>query len=313
MRKAGGILLIVIGLFYTCECVCAEQAQKETVVQKQQATESQLPKDTNQVVMIFDGKELTLKQIEFLSPSLDYAMVENIADFWLDTQLLYEEAVKKGIDKDEKAKFLADMNYKKTIASGPMEKVRNDVKVTDENVRKYYEENKETDLSLQDPMYLSFSHITLNSLEEAEAVLKKINDGGDINQLAREQSTASDAQKGGKANKFQRNTVKTRFGDDFLNALLNATEGQIIGPVKNKDGKYEIARHEGKRAPKTKDFEKVKQTIRANLENQARKKAMEDLLNGLRENAKQRYKMALVPAEKHNNQKNEKNSEQKDN
>jgi parvulin-like peptidyl-prolyl isomerase len=95
--------------------------------------------------------------------------------------------------------------------------------------------------------------------------------------------------------------------------LLNATEGQIIGPVKNKDGKYEIVRHEGKRAQKIKDFEKVEQMIRANLENQARKKAMDDLTNGLRENAKQRYKMTLIPAGKHDNQQNDKNSKQNDN
>jgi peptidyl-prolyl cis-trans isomerase C len=240
-------------------------------------------------------------------------MAQEIANYWLDMQLLYEEAVKRGIDKDEKAKFLADISHKRTIASELLETVRNNAKVTDEEVHKYYEENKETDLSLKEPMYLSFSHITLNSLEEAEAALKRINAGEDINVLAKELSTASDAQRGGKANKFQENTVRSRFGSDFLNALLNATEGQIIGPVKNKDGKYEIVRHEGKRAQKIKDFEKVEQMIRANLENQARKKAMDDLTNGLRENAKQRYKMTLIPAGKHDNQQNDKNSKQKDN
>jgi hypothetical protein len=313
MRKAGMILLVVVSVLFACEYVCAEQAQTGTVSQEQQATGPQLPQDANYVVMVLDANVLTLKQIMYFGSGPDYARAQEIANYWLDTQLLYEEAARRGINKDEKAKFLADISYKKTIASELLETVRNNVKVTDEEVRKYYEGNKETDSSLRDPMYLSFSHITLNSLEEAEAVLKKINNGSDINQLAREQSAATDAQKGGKANKFQENTVRSRFGDDFLNALLNATEGQIIGPVKTKDGKYEIARHEGKKASKLKDFEKVGQMIRANLENQTRKKAVDDLMNGLREKAKQRYKMALMPAEKHNEQQDDKNSKQNDN
>jgi peptidyl-prolyl cis-trans isomerase C len=309
MRKVKLILLIVMGTLFVCSNVQA----KEAVSVQPQAKEPNLPQDANHVVMIFDGKELTLRQIEYLSPVPDYAAAEEIAKFWLDTQLLYEEALKRGIDKDEKVKFLADLNYKKTMDSELAARVRNDVKVTDEEVRKYYEENKQTDSSLKEPMYLSFSHITLNSLEEVNSVLKRIEAGEDFDVLAKELSKATDAQKGGKANKFQENTVKSRFGEVFLNALLGATEGQVIGPVKNKDGKYEIARHEGKRAAKIKDFDKVEQTIKTNLENQARKKAVEDLMNGLREKAKQRYKMTPAPAEKLDMQQNDKNSKQSNN
>lgn len=302
MRKAELILLIVIGMLFVCEYVYAEQA-----------AEPNLPQDTNQAVMIFDGKELTLKQIEYLAPSLNYAVVEDIANFWLDTQLLYEEAVKRNIDKDEKVKFISDIGHKKTVASELLAKVRNDVRVTDEDVRKYYEQNKEADPALREPTFLSFSHITVSSLPEAEAVLKKINEGNDINQLARELSTASDAQKGGKANKFQENTVKSRFGDEFLAALLNVTEGQLIGPIKDKDGNYEIARHEGKRASKAKDFEKVRQVIKTNLENQAKEKAVKDLINSLKEKAKQKYKKTGILSEKNSKQESNTKSQQKDN
>jgi len=309
MRKAGMILLVVVGVLFAPDYMRAEEAASV----QQQVKEPNLPQDANYVIVILDGKELTLKQIGFISPNFDYAMAQEIANYWLDIQLLYEEAVKRGIDKDEKAKFLADISHKRTIASELLETVRNNAKVTDEEVHKYYEENKETDLSLKEPMYLSFSHITLNSLEEANSVLKRIEAGEDFNVLAKELSKATDAQKGGKANKFQENTVKSRFGEVFLNALLGATEGQVIRPVKNKDGKYEIARHEGKRAAKIKDFDKVEQTIKTNLENQARKKAVEDLMNGLREKAKQRYKMTPAPAEKLDMQQNDKNSKQSNN
>ncbi len=253
--------------------------------------------------MVFDGKELTLKQIGFLNPGFNYAMAADVADFWLNTQLLYEEAVKRGLDKDERVKFLADIAAQKTVASELAAKVKNDAKVTDDEVRKYYEQNKETDSTLREPTYLSFTHITLNSLSEAEAVLKKISEGNDINRLAKEFSISSDASRGGKANKFQENTVRSRFGDEFLKALLNAAEGQVIGPIENRDGKYEIAKYEGKRASKVKDFEKVKQVIREKLESQAGEKAVKDLMSSLKEKAKQRYKKTGILSEKTTNRK----------
>ena len=279
----------------------------------QEANQPQVPQDGNQVVMVLDGRKLMIGQIKFLSPQLDYSRVEDIANYWLDTQLLYEEAVKRGVDKDEKAKFLADINYKRIMANELIERVRNEVKVTDQEVQKYYEENKQTDPTLTEPMYLSFSHITLNSPEEAQAALEKIKNGQDINKLAKELSAASDAQKGGKANKYQERTVESRFGKDFLDALLGATEGQIIGPIKNKDGKYEVARQEGKRSPQTKSFEKVQRTIRANLEDRAGRKTVEELLNGLREKAKRRYTKTGILSKEDNQTEKNKNPEQKKN
>lgn len=302
MRKAKLILLIVIGMLFSCEYVLGEQASRSPGPVGLQTKEPNLPQDENYVAAVFDGKELTLGQMMFFGPRLDYAMAREIADFWLNTQLLYEQAVKQGIDKDEKTKFLADISYKKTIASKLLEKVQSEVKITDQQVRKYYDETKQTDPTLTEPMYLSFSHITLNSLEDANAAIKRINAGEDINKLAGELSVASDAQKEGRVEKYQENAVKSRFGEEFLAALLNATEGQIIGPVKNREDKYEVARHEGKRAARIKDFEKVQQMIRTNIESQAQKKAVDDLINGLKENAKQRYKMNLVTAEKDNKQ-----------
>jgi hypothetical protein len=254
--------------------------------------------------MILDTKELTLKQMGFLDSSLDYKTVDSIANYWLDTQLLYEEAVKQGLDKDEKVKFITDINSKKMAITALINKAKGDIKITDQEVRKYYDQNKETDPNLKEPSYLSFSHITVESLSQAESVLEKVNAGGDINQLAKELSTASDAKRGGKADKYRQSTIQSRFGDDFLNALLGAAEGQVIGPVKNKNGKYEIARCEGQKTPKLKDFEKVSQQIKTNLEAHAGKNVVKDLIDSLRNNAKHRFKKAGILSEKDNEQKN---------
>jgi parvulin-like peptidyl-prolyl isomerase len=249
--------------------------------------------------------------MKYLSPELDFTTMKNIADFWLNNQLLYEEAVKKGIDKDPKTKFVADINFKRQIAGDLINKVLADIKISDADVKKYYDDNKDSDPTLKEPNYLSFSHITVDTPEKAQEVLKRLQKGEDINVLAKELSAAKDAEKGGLAEKYQEKTVAARFGQDFLDALEKASEGQIIGPVKNKDGKYEIARHEGRRSARLMDFDKVKDKIRANLENQAKKKAVDDLLNNLRQKAKDRYKKADILNESNNPADNEKNPEKK--
>jgi len=91
--------------------------------------------------------------------------------------------------------------------------------------------------------------------------------------------------------KFREETVRQRYGQEVLDALLQSSEGQIIGPIKNKDGKYEVMRHEGKRAARVLELDKVKDQIKMTLESQEKKDAVEKLIKKLRENAKDKYKL----------------------
>jgi hypothetical protein len=256
-----------------------------------QPPKPELPKDANYIVATFNDQNLTLKQVRFFAPDADFDTVKNVADFWINTQIIYEDAVKKAVDKDAKNKLMADIAFKKAIASAYIEQLQKDVNVSDEKIKKYYEENKDTDPRLKEPAYLSFSHITTETQEQAQAVRDRIDKGEEINELAKTLSIASDAKKGGKAAKFREETVRQRYGQEVFDAFGNSTEGQIIGPIKNKDGKYEIIRHEGKRAAKVIEFDKVKDQIKSTLEGQEKKNAVENLIKKLRQDAKDKIKM----------------------
>ncbi|MEN6385180.1 MAG: peptidyl-prolyl cis-trans isomerase, partial [Phycisphaerales bacterium] len=175
--------------------------------------------------------------------------------------------------------------------------------------KKYYEENKEKDPRLMEPAYLSFSHITVDTNEQAAAIRQRLEKGEEINELAKTLSVASDAKKGGKAVKFREETVRQQYGKPFFDALKSASEGEIVGPIQNSQGKYEIARHEGSRAPKVLDYEKVKDQIKASLEGQQKKESIEKLINDLREKEKSRYKLQGMFEEKENKNADEKKSE----
>ncbi len=256
-----------------------------------QPAKPELPKDQNYVVATFNDQNLTLRDVQYFAPNADFDTVKKVADFWINTQIIYEAAVKKAVDKDAKTKLLADIAFKKTIASAYVEQIQKDVNISDEKVNKYYEENKETDPQLKEPAYLSFSHITTETQEQAQAVRDRIDKGEEINEMAKTLSIANDAKKGGKAAKFREETVRQRYGQEVLDAFLNSSEGQIIGPIKNKDGKYEIIRHEGRRAAKVIEFDKVKDQIKSTLESQEKKNAVENTIKKLREDAKDKCKL----------------------
>jgi parvulin-like peptidyl-prolyl isomerase len=259
-----------------------------------QPPKPELPKDGNFVVATCQGKNLTLREVGYFAPNADFDTAKNVADFWINTQLLYEEAMKKAIDKDEKTKLMADIAFKKAIASAYIEQVQGEVKVSDAEVKKYYDENKDTDPRLKEPAYISFSHITVDTPEKAKAIIEQLNKGAEINELAKTESVAADAKKGGKAVKFREESVLQRYGKEFADALNNATEGQIIGPVKNKEGKYEVARHEGKRASYILPFDKTKDQIKSTLENEKKKNAVQDLLKNIQEKSKDKCKKADI-------------------
>ena len=148
-------------------------------------------------------------------------------------------------------------------------------------------------------MYFAFSHIKTGALAQAKAIRERIERGEDINALAKEVSLAKDAERGGKAIKYQESTIVSRFGDEFMQALMDASEGDIIGPVKDKEGKYEVARHEGRRDPRPKPFEEVEQQIRSKLNFERRRNAVDALIESLRNKAQSKVKrMGILSEEK---------------
>ncbi len=256
-----------------------------------------IPTDPDTVLMTYGEQQLTMRHILWVNPTAesDVSMIRKIADYWLDSQLLYEEAVSRNLGDDPRIKFLSDMAAKKVFAGELVNHVRDNVSVDANAVTKYYEENKEKDPSLKTPLYLSFSHVQTNTLAEAEDVRKRIEAGENINELAKELSVAKDAKKGGKAAKYQEKTVKGRFSEEFLVAFNKASEGEIIGPIKVKNDKYEVARHEGKRRSKLKPFKDVEKAISSRLDGEAKQKAIKKLFESLREKSKSKIeKMGVL-------------------
>lgn len=282
-------LCVALLAFTSCsapETVTSEDTAEVSMVETAKAESEKVASEVSDVIISLGDKKLTMEQIKWIHPDADNRKMARFADWWLENELLYAEAEKRGISEEPRTKFIAELMKKKVFSNELTTQVRDAVKVSDEKALTYYEENKETNLRIKQPGYLSFSHIRTKTLEEAQAVLERIKAGEDISALAKELSIYLDAKRGGVARGYMYEIVEKRFGTKLFEALVAAKEGELIGPVKIEGNAYEVARLDGKIEPKPPlPFEKVKDQIKSLLERTEKADAFKSLLDSLKEQA----------------------------
>jgi peptidyl-prolyl cis-trans isomerase C len=245
----------------------------------------------DEVMAKYGDQKLTLKEVKFFVPSVTPESARQLAQQWLDLQMLYAAAQSRGLTNDPKSKLMAELNSKQVFARELMNKVASEVNVPASEVREYYEKNKNTDPQLSEPNRLSFAHVKTKTAEEANAVKKRIEAGEDIEKIAKELSTAADAKNGGSVKKAPQQMVERQYSKEFADALLAASEGKIVGPISVRDG-FEVARHEGKLSSKVRPFEQVEQSIKGNLEQKEKSEASQKFMDELKKESKPKMYMS---------------------
>ena len=221
--------------------------------------------DPNTVMAKYGQQKLTLEDVRYIIGSVTPESARQFAQQWVDLQMMYEAAKQRGLTDEPKTKLLSELGSKSLYARELMNSVAAEVNIPDANIREFYEKNKNTDSQLFEPNRLSFAHVRTKTAEEANSVKKRIEAGEALEMLAKELSIAPDAKKGGTVKKLPEPIVNQQYGQDFLDAFNGASEGEVFGPVKMKDG-YEIARHEGMLIRKVYPYDMVKGIIRQRLE-----------------------------------------------
>jgi parvulin-like peptidyl-prolyl isomerase len=274
------IRTFVILLITSCVCLAGETAGSEN----KDKTTDQEPQDVNSTVLVSLGdRELTIGQAKWGLPSYEPSRLVWFAKMWLEVELFYEDAQRQGLTEQEKNKFLADLEMKKTY-SVPLARDIVKVEISDEEVKDYYEKNKFENTTIKTPAQFSFSHIQVKTLREAENAIKFIKGGEDFNEMAKKVSIAEDAQKGGKYRGVTK-AVEQKFGREFLEALEKAKTGQVIGPIQVEGG-FEIARLERHTKSTIRSFDRVKSTLKSKLSRERGQAQYDEYINKLKEKSK---------------------------
>jgi hypothetical protein len=283
--------LCVLLLTIICYSATETIALKDTAKVNKAAATLTAPTDSNdasEVIISLGDKKLTMQHLRWLHPDAEGIQIATFARWWLENELLYAEAEKRGITEESKTRFFSEMMRRSVFGRELESRVKDAVKITDKDVLAYYEKNKETDRTLAKPGYLSFSHIRTKTLKEAQAALKRIKAGEDMSRLAKELSIATDARRGGVVNKRRYAIVEKRVGTKFFEAIKAAKDGELTGPIEieKDDGyEYEVARKKSEIKPMPKPFEEVKDRIQSQLQRREKNKAYQSLLDSLKNKA----------------------------
>jgi len=152
------------------------------------------------------------------------------------------------------------------------------VTVTDEEVQRYYERNKE---KYDYPAQIRASQILTYEKGVAEKAFQEIRSGVDFAEVAKKCSESPDAQNGGDLGFFAKGDMPPEFDE----VIFSLKMGEVSKVVKTPYG-YQIFKLTGQREAHRVSFEETKNQIKTMLKKQKRMFAFDFWIAELRENSK---------------------------
>ncbi|GAB6168588.1 peptidylprolyl isomerase [Clostridium carnis] len=171
-----------------------------------------------------------------------------------------EEGFKNALEQskltEESYKNMLNKNVKSTMINEKVStEIFKDINITDEDVKKYYDENQESFKGANS------AHILLKDEDAAKAAKERITKGEDFATVAKELSEdPGTKEKGGDLGFIKYSS--TDLVAEYMNAFKTLKDGEVSDPVKSQFG-YHIIKATG---VKTTPFEEAKDGIKKTLE-----------------------------------------------
>lgn len=205
---------------------------EEALSTLKQYRESILDALVQQAVFLKKADELKLKPTdEELNKELESRMTTIKAMYSSDSD--FESALKsEDITEDQ----LKSEIKKSIITEKVQDYITKDVKVTEEDAKKYYEENKEK--SYTKGAGADMYHILVADESTAKEIKTKLNNGAKFADLASEYGTDGTKSEGGSLGYVEYDS--TNMDSDFLAGAKKLKEGEVSDPVKTQFGYHII-------------------------------------------------------------------------
>ncbi|WP_166241763.1 peptidylprolyl isomerase [Paenibacillus turpanensis] len=197
------------------------------------------------------------------------------------------EEIKKNFPTEEEFNMILEQNnltmdslkveMKKQVSLNKL--LEPQVTVTEEDMKIYYDSNKPLFVK---PEQVRASHILLKTKEEAEVVLKQLQEGADFATVAKEKSQdPGSGARGGDLSYFGRGDMV----EPFENAAFALNVGEMSGIVESQHG-FHIIKLTDKKAAENPTFEEKKEEIKKQLMQQKTAELYPDWLQKLKTDSK---------------------------
>jgi peptidyl-prolyl cis-trans isomerase C len=205
---------------------------------------------------------------------------EKFLEELIKKEILYQEALKKNLDKNPEFRAKVEDFKKITLVSILLEKeIEAHSKVTDQEVKEFYEKNRADFAPVNQ---IKASHILVKTEGEAKKIIAGLKKGDDFAQIAKKSSIdPGSKQKGGDLGYIS----KGQMVREFEAAALRLKPGEISEPVKTQFG-YHVIKVTELKTGKIVEFDQVKNMLSQRLSAKKQKEFFDTYMEGLKKNYK---------------------------
>ncbi|MBN2260447.1 MAG: peptidylprolyl isomerase [Clostridiales bacterium] len=207
---------------------------------------------------------------QFASPEGMQQLLQEI----VNQELLYFDAVEEKLEETEEFKEELERLKGHILKTMKIRQLFESIEASEEEMKKYYEDHKP---NFKNSAQVKASHILVKTKEEAESILKKIDEGNNFENLAMEKSTCPSKERGGDLGYFGQGQMVP----EFENAAFSLNIGEVSGLVQTQFG-YHIIKLTDKKEASESSFDEVKMRIEHDIITMKQSQAYQDTINGLR-------------------------------
>ena len=193
-----------------------------------------------------------------------------LENYVIPREVLYQEAKKKGLDKDKEIQAkIEDTRRAILIEAFLEEELRGKVEVSEEEIQRYYKENRTL---FMEPQEIKIRHIVVNTEPALKEVVKKLSQGESFEKLASTYNIGNFKEDGGNLGYIRRGQLAPPFAQFEEAAFSLRKRGEISEVISTPYG-YHIVRLEDMRESTLKPLNQVKERIRFSLQPKKKQEA----------------------------------------
>ena len=228
--------------------------------------------------------DMTVEIQTAMLPVATSQMKQEWTQKWIQSELLYQEALRLELDRDRKTARELQRMQRDYLANILLERVlsQDSLTVTDAEIALYYEEQKE-EFIRQEPE-LRLSVIVLQNENAAREVWRSLVRGrADFDEMARTRSEdVASAQQGGDLGFLKRGDISDA---GFRDLVFSMGVGKLSRPVSTESGYCIIQVTDSHEVGSVRDLDKVKGEIMNRVLEDRRRNMIKQLVDGLRQKA----------------------------
>lgn len=239
--------------------------------------------DNLQIVAKVNGQPITLAEVDaaiiamgpngqkYNNPEGRKLVLEQL----INKKLFLADAAKNLYEYDPKFKAELQRIKEEMLANFAIAKAVEGVKVTDDEAKAFFEQNKD---SLVSGETVNASHILVDSEDKATAILEEINSGKiSFEDAARKNSSCPSSEQGGNLGEFTRGQMVPEFDE----ACFSMAVGEIRGPVKTQFG-FHLIKLNAKNEAKAIEYADIADQIKEKLISDKQQEAYRSKINQLK-------------------------------